>query len=185
MNLIQNIVKNKVKGRKVLFLFILSSLVYAVMIFMTIPKLIQFSNGMDILDMMPFGYSYPYVTQLFTELGAEGRNYYLNYQIPIDMIYPLLFGLSYFYIMTYFLQKINLWKSPFIYISILPIIGTLFDYFENIGTILMLQNYPNLNPTVVQLNSFFTITKSISITVFFIALIIILVVLGIKKVSKK
>ena len=185
MNLIQKILKNKVKGRKVLILFILSSMVYAVMIFVTIPKLIYFGNGMDVLDMMPFGYSYPYVTQLFTELGVDGRNYYLNYQIPIDMVYPYLFGLSYFYIMTYVLLKINLWKSTFIYLSILPVIGALFDYFENIGTILMLRNYPNLNPSVVQLNSFFTISKSILSTLFFISLMVILVIFSIKKVSKK
>lgn len=174
-----------IKSKRVLTYFIISSAVYSLMLFATIPKLIHFSNGMKILDMMPFGYSYQYVTQLFTDLGADGRNFYLRYQIPLDMIYPSLFGLSNYYIMAYFLQKIDQWKSPFLFLSFLPFIGALFDYFENIGTIAMLNNFPNLNPLSVQINSFFTITKSMITTLFFITLIVVLILFGIKKVSKK
>ena len=173
-----------IKGKKVLTYFIISSTVYALMLFVTIPKLIHFSNGMKILDMMPFGYSYQYVTQLFTDLGVDGRNFYLSYQIPIDMIYPFLLGLSNYYIIVYFLQKIDQWKTPFLYLSLLPFFGALFDYFENIGTIVMLNNFPNLNPVAVQINSFFTISKSFFISISFIALIVILVIFSIKKVSK-
>jgi len=185
MNSFKNIHTTNVKGRKVLLFFILSSIVYVIMIFVTIPKLIHFSNGIKILDMMPFGYSYPYVTQLFIELGEEGRNFYLHYQIPIDMVYPFLFGLSYYYVMAYFLQKIHQWKTSFSYLSFLPIIAALFDYFENIGTFLMLRNYPNLTKPAVQINSFFTISKSVITSLFFISLIVVLVIFGIKKVSKK
>lgn len=183
-SLINTISKN-ITAKKVLILFIISSFVYAIMIFVTVPKLFQFSNGIKILDIMPFGYSYAYVSQLFTELGKEGRNFYLYKQIPIDMVYPFLFGITYFYMMVYFLQKINQWKSPYLYLSLLPFIGALFDYFENTGIILMLYNYPKLTAEVVQLNNFFTITKSLITTLFFIFLIIVLIIFGIKKVSKK
>ncbi len=185
MRSLTNTLSKNITGKKVLIFFTISSFVYAIMIFITIPKLLQFSNGIKILDIMPFGYSYAYVTQLFTELRKEGKNFYLYRQIPIDMVYPFLFGLSYFYIMVYFLQKIDRWKSPYIYLSLLPFIGALFDYFENIGIILMLKNYPNLTPSVVQLNSFFTISKSIFTTLFFISLIVVLIIFSIKKVSKK
>ncbi len=184
MNSFKNSISNNVKGGRVLLFFILSSIVYAVMIFVTIPKLFHYSNGMKILDIMPFGYSYQYVTQLFTDLGINGRSFYLNYQIPLDMVYPFLFGLSYFYIMAYFLQKIDQWKSPFLYLSFLPFIGALFDYFENIGTIVMLHNYPNSSHVAVQINSFFTISKSIFISIYFITLIMVLIIFSIKKVSK-
>ena len=67
-----------------------------------------FSNGMKLLDMMPTGYNSEYVYALFETLGVEGRFTYLYNQIPIDMIYPFLFGISYCLLIAYFLRKLNL-----------------------------------------------------------------------------
>jgi hypothetical protein len=82
-------------GKKVLSLFILTNVVYVYMLKVTIPKTMEFSNGMKLLDMMPTGYNQSYVHELFRVLGENGRKMYLTNQIPVDMIYPLLFGLTY------------------------------------------------------------------------------------------
>jgi len=50
---------------------------------------------MKLLDMLPTGYNQDYVSELFRTLGENGREIYLTNQIPVDMIYPLLFGLTY------------------------------------------------------------------------------------------
>ena len=65
------------------------------MLIITIPKTMAFSNGMKLLDMMPSGYDSEYITSLFEALGEDGRHAYLYSQLPVDMIYPLLFGISY------------------------------------------------------------------------------------------
>jgi hypothetical protein len=172
-------------GKKILGLFILTNVVYVYMLKVTIPKTMEFSNGMKLLDMMPTGYNQSYVNELFRVLGENGRKIYLTNQIPVDMIYPLLFGLTYSLLLAYFLNKVNKLKSPFIYLCLLPIIAGVSDYLENIWFITMLKSYPNLTETIVNTSNTFSIIKSTSTSIFFIVFILILILLGIKFVKKK
>ena len=103
--LIKFIDKNS-SGKKVLWLFILTNLVYTLMLTVTIPKTMDFANGMKLLDMMPMGYDLNYVSELFASLGENGRSTYLTNQIPVDMIYPLLFGLTYCLLLDYLLLQL-------------------------------------------------------------------------------
>ncbi|WP_417875374.1 hypothetical protein [Winogradskyella sediminis] len=182
--LIKFIEKN-ISGKKVLGLFILTNLVYTFMLTVTIPKTMEFSNGMKLLDMMPTGYDLKYVNELFISLGENGRLTYLTNQIPVDMIYPLLFGLSYCLLLGYFLKKLNKLNSPYIYLCVIPIIAGIADYLENIGIITMLKSYPDLTEISVETISIFSVIKNISTSIFFIALIIILITLGIKILNRK
>jgi hypothetical protein len=182
--LIKFIEKN-ISGKKVLGLFILTNLVYTFMLTVTIPKTMEFSNGMKLLDMMPTGYDLNYVNELFTSLGENGRLTYLTNQIPVDMIYPLLFGLSYCLLMGYFLKKLNKLNSPYSYLCIIPIIAGITDYLENIGIITMLKIYPELKESAVYTTNIFSVIKSISTSIVFIAFIVILITLGIKVLNRK
>jgi len=182
MNFLKNILSKNIQGQKVAVLFIVTNLVYILMVLVTIPKIMNFSNGIKVLDMLPFGYDFEYVNNLFLELGSNGRNFYLYKQIPIDMIYPFLFGITYCLVLAFFLKKINKFDSPLIYLSLLPLIAAFFDYMENFGTINLLNNYPNISELEVKMNSSFTIIKSLTTTAFFIALLIILVFFAIKKI---
>ncbi len=155
------------------------------MLTVTIPKTMGFSNGMKLLDMMPTGYDLNYVTELFNSLGEIGRKTYLTNQIPVDMIYPLLFGLSYCLLLAYFLKKLNKLNTPYIYLCLLPIIAGIADYLENFGIIAMLKSYPQLTEITVKTTSSFSLIKSISTSAFFIILIIVLLIVGIRVVSGK
>ena len=139
-----------------------------------------FSNGMKLLDMMPTGYNSEYVYALFETLGVEGRSIYLYNQIPIDMIYPFLFGISYSLLIAYFLRKLNQLNTPFFYLCFLPIIAGIADYLENFGIIHMLNNYPDLSQIAIDSTNIFSIMKSTTTIIYFIALIITLVMFGIK-----
>jgi len=185
MNLIDKILEKNTSGKKVLSLFILTNVVYLFMLIVTIPKTMGFSNGMKLLDMIPTGYNQDYVNKLFKTLGENGREIYLTNQIPVDMIYPLLFGLTYSLLLAYFLKKLNKLKSSFKYLCLLPIIAGIADYMENIGIITMLNNYPDLTETIVNTTNIFSVIKSTSTSIFFIALIIILMIFGIKFAKKK
>ncbi len=174
-----------ISGKKVLGLFILTNVVYAFMLIVTIPKTMGLSNGMKLLDMMPTGYDLNYVKELFNSLGEIGRETYLTNQIPVDMIYPLLFGTTYCLLLAYFLKKLNKFKTPFTYLCLTPVIAGIADYFENFGIIAMLKSYPDLTEILVKTTSTFSLIKSISTTVFFIVLIIVLVILGLKTINGK
>ncbi|HIB47107.1 MAG TPA: hypothetical protein EYN07_08500 [Flavobacteriaceae bacterium] len=185
MNRFARILEKNLSGKKVLGLFILTNLVYLFMLLVTIPKTMGFANGMKLLDMLPMGYSHDYANKLFNTLGEDGREIYLTNQIPVDMIYPLLFGLTYSLLLAYFLKKLNKLKSPLTYLSLLPIIAGIADYLENIGIITMLKSYPDLAETTVIVTNTFSVIKSTTTSIFFIVLAVILVVLGIRSVKKK
>ena len=155
------------------------------MLAITIPKTMHYSNGMALLDMMPAGYDLSYVSQLFSSLGENGRNTYLNNQIPVDMVYPLLFGISYCLLLAYFLKKLNKLKTPFTYLCLLPVLAGIADYLENFGIINLLNNYPDLSDTAVQATSTFSLIKSISTSAFFVVLIVILIGLGVTIINRK
>jgi hypothetical protein len=185
MNQIAKTLEKNISGKKVLSLFILTNVVYLFMLLVTIPKTMEFSNGMKLLDMLPTGYNLEYVNELFKVLGENGREIYLTNQIPVDMIYPALFGLTYCLLLAYFLNKLNKLKLPYTYLCLLPIIAGIADYLENLGIITMLRNYPDVTGITAKTTNYFSIVKSISTTIFFIVLIVILIILGLKAINKK
>ena len=185
MERIRKIIDENLTGKRVLLLFVLTNLVYAVMLLITIPKTMTFSNGMKLLDMMPMGYDAEYINSLFEALGENGRHVYLYNQIPVDMIYPFLFGISYCLLIGYFLKKLNKLSSVFFYLCFLPLIAGIADYLENFGIITLLINYPNLSQTLMDATNIFSVVKSMTTTVFFVALIITLLMFGIKTMKER
>jgi len=185
MKRLTQFIEKNISGKKVLGLFILTNLVYTFMLTVTIPKTMEFSNGMKLLDMMPTGYDLDYVSKLFISLGENGRLTYLTNQIPVDMIYPLLFGLSYSLILGYFLKKLNKLNSPYSFFSLLAIVAGIADYLENFGIVTMLKNYPEIKETTVYATNIFSVTKSFSTSIFFLILIILLIVLAVNVLRSK
>ena len=181
----KEIIYRNINGKKVLLLFVLTNLVYAFMLIITIPKVMSFSDGKKLLDMLPFGYNAEYVNSLFDTLGEKGRDAYLFNQIPVDMVYPFLFGISSCLVLAYFLNKINKLNGPLIYLCLLPVFGGAFDYIENIGIITMLANYPDVSNLSVSITNIFSIFKSTFITIYFVVLIITFVVVVIRFFSRK
>lgn len=185
MKRISELIHKHLAGKKVLFLFILTNIIYAIMLIVTIPKTMAFSNGMKLLDMMPTGYDSEYVHTLFETLGANGRAVYLYHQIPVDMVYPFLFGISYCLLIAYFLKKLNKLNSAFFYVCFLPIIAGIADYLENFGIINMLNKYPHLSQISIDATNVFSIVKSMATTIYFVALMITLLLFGIKAVTTR
>lgn len=185
MKRIRKIIATNLTGKKVLLLFLLTNIVYAVMLTVTIPKTMTFSNGLKLLDMMPLGYDLEYINMLFETLGENGRQVYLTNQLPVDMIYPFLFGISYCLLIGYFLNKLNKLDSFFFYLCILPLIAGIADYLENFGIFTMLYNFPDFSPFTAKVTNVFSVIKSMTTTVFFIALIVTLLMLGISKIKER
>src|SRR6056297_2595582 len=185
MNGLIRFIEGHISGKRVLALFILTNVVYVFMLTVTIPKTMEYSNGMNLLDMMPMGYDFNYVNALFNSLGDIGRATYLTNQIPVDMIYPLLFGLTYCFLLAYFLKKLNKLRTPFSYLCLLPVIAGISDYLENIGIITMLKSYPDFSVVTVRTTNIFSVLKSISTSAFFITMIFVLIVLGIRAIKSK
>jgi len=172
-------------GKTVLILFVITNLVYAYMLGISIPATMAYADGLKLLDMMPMGYSADYIQHLFTTLGDEGRAIYLWKQIPADMLYPILFAISNCLIMAYFLKKIKQFDSLLFFLCTLPIIAGIADYLENISIISMLNSFPDLSSFTMKASHLFTVVKSAATTVYFTALLITIGMFGLQVLLRK
>jgi hypothetical protein len=184
MNGVMKFIGRKHSGKMILGLFILTNLVYSYMLLVTIPQTMEYSGGLKLLDMLPAGYDWRYVNELFRALGDKGRHTYLMRQLPVDMFYPLLFALSYSLVLAYLLNKLGKLNAPIIHLCWLPVIAGGADYLENFGIIKLLSDFPELSTTSVTVTSLFSILKSSSTSVFFIVLIITLIILGVRGLKR-
>lgn len=180
----EKLIRENLNGKKIIMLFILTSVIYAIMLLVTIPRVMHFSGGMKLLDMIPFGYSVQYVNTLLKSLGEMGRNAYLYNQLPLDMIYPFMFGLTYCMVLAWFLEKIGKFKGLFVYLCLLPLVAGFFDYLENIGIITMLNSYPDNSDLLSQTTNLFSILKSSLTTIYYLALILVVILFGINRLSR-
>ena len=180
-----DLIKRNIQGKKVFWLFVVTQIVYFTMIFVTIPKLSSAGNNLKIFDVRPAGYTFSEAFHLLNLLGENGRDAYLFQQIPLDLVYPGLFIISNCLIMAYFLNKLNVLNNTYISLTLIPVASGLFDYLENYCIISMLNSYPDLSENTVQVASFFTISKSVLTTIYFIVLIIILLRVGYRKMYLK
>ena len=182
MNRFVKFIDNHASGKKVLILFLLTNIIYVFMLTLTIPAIMAYSGDMKLLDMMPLGYDSEYIKTLFNTLGANGRNIYLSWQIPADMIYPFLFAISYCLVLGYFLKILSRLNSLYFLFCLLPLIAGVADYMENIGIIAMLISYPSLSETTMTLTSIFTVIKSMATSIYFVVLIITTIAFTVKTV---
>jgi len=116
---IKELIYRNIEGKKVLFLLILTNLVYGFMLLITIPKVMTYSGGMKIFDMMPMGSEPEYGSLLLEKLGIAGRNAYLYNQIPVDLIYPFLFGITYCLLLAYLFNQLHHLTTETFYLCIL------------------------------------------------------------------
>jgi len=179
----REIIKRNINGRKVLLLFILTNIIYAIMMTVTIPKVMTDTSGLKLLDMMPGGYTAEYVNTLFNNLSERGRNAYLFMQLPVDMIYPFLFAISSCLVLAYLLNKLKKLEGRLFYFCFIPFFAGAFDYCENIGIITMLNKYPNNPDLLSEVTSVFTVLKSSCTVIYFMILITLLIVVAVRKFS--
>jgi len=174
-----------VNGRVVLGFFIVTQIVYLIMVLVTLPHLRDLSGGMDAFDMLPGGYGFGDATTFLTAIGAEGRSYYLSRQIPLDMVYPGLFAISYALVWKWFLAKATGLPDMLGAVMFLPLFAGLADYAENAGIVAMLIKFPDLSEMLVATASTFTIIKAVSTTLFFVALVGLILVVAFQKIRSK
>jgi hypothetical protein len=171
-------------GKIVSSLFVLTMVVYLLMIGYSIPAVTAFAPELPIFDMSPTGYTFAYANELLSTLGVEGRHLYLTTQLPLDFIYPGLFSISYSLLLVWLFRKTFKADSKIYYVALVPFLGGIFDYMENIFIVKMINSFPNLQESTVEIANIFTIIKSGLATTFFVLLLVGFVLLLKQKIQK-
>ncbi len=164
-----------VSGKCVLWLLLISNTLCAVMLGYSMPKVMAHSDLLPLFDLRSTGYTYQEAVFLLNRLGVEGRDLYLKYQLVLDAFYPISFGLCYFALSRWLMEKGQLINRFWWTIALLPFLVCLTDYAENIAILCMLIDYPDLSETLVSASSLFTQLKSFFIFINIVGVIILAV----------
>jgi len=118
----------------------------------------QLSDNIVLLDLRLW-YSANDVIELFSKLDVNGREAYTSFVLFIDMIYPLVYGITLIFFLAFLLKKRFTNSSYFLYLIYLPF-GIMFsDYLENTSTLILLNKFPAVNNNLVMLGSMATFLK--------------------------
>ena len=153
-------------------------MVYAIMIFGTLAHL-EAVSGYRPFDMRPLGYTYSDADQLLAGLGPDGRAYYLTRQIPLDLFYPALLGLTFVSTLRWLEQRLP--HRRWVRIGIATAIAAAAcDYAENLGVVAMILTWPDLSSYLVGSASIATTAKS-ALTTLAAALVLVLGVIALRR----
>lgn len=141
---------------------LLATSVYFAMVSVTLAHL-QAVAGQMPFDMRPFGYGPMDAATLLHALGADGREYYLSRQIPLDALYPALLALTLSSTVCFFAQHMP--NRRLVHLGVALAVGSaLFDYAENVGIVAMVYGWPDVSGPLVHAVSAATIAKSVITT---------------------
>jgi hypothetical protein len=121
---------------------------------------------------LSFYYSADDLYRMAEAYGEMGRVEYIRVRFTFDLIWPLVY--------TFFLTTAISWVfarafsegSKWQLANLVPVLGMLFDYLENIATSLVMWRYPTHTPVVDWLATIFTSVKWILIGTSIILLVI-------------
>jgi hypothetical protein len=131
-----------------------------------------------------FFYTAQDLYRMAEEYGEEGRAAYILARFTFDVIWPVVY--------TVFLLTAVSWlggrlfsDSKWAYLNLVPLLGALFDFLENIGASIVFARFPEQTFLLDTLTPVFTLLKWVFICGSFILLIIEAVAVLWETISKR
>lgn len=150
--------------RGISILLVLYAAVFGTILF-TLGQLSDVTGGYGILD-FDRGYSFERVQEVLGSYGAEGMG--LNARIQfLDLFNPALYSMI-AATLTYLL-----WKGygPS-WLALLPLLGGLGDYMENVTLFLMARTHPDISEGLVSLSSTLSLVKNVLLPIAFLPFLV-------------
>ena len=157
----------KVEPVHIIITAVLTVLLLGIMDIYTLPTIAKEASGIPAFDLQTFGYSKETAMQFLTKLSAEGKALFLNFQLPLDYLFAVVYTFLFLALFTR-LHEIG-YKLCF-----LPLILFGLDIMENTLSVVFLKSasVPDILFTV---GSAVTLTKNIFTLVCTLTVIVFLV----------
>lgn len=91
--------------------------------------------------------------------GPTGRQAYIQARFTFDVIWPVIYGIFLVTAIGWLSARAFRPGSPWRRLNLVPVLGVLFDYLENLSTSLIMARYPAQTPVVDTLAGPFTLVK--------------------------
>lgn len=170
----------------ILSLFFLSHSVLLVMVFFTLPKINE-KFGTQAFDLKTFGYSLKEAKVMLENLDQFTIDLYLFPQLfLLDILYPLLLALFLSALIIRLSKLIDIGQGNiFSNLYILPFIGMIMDYFENVMISIMITNIEDISSGIIRMASIFTLIKGMITIICWLVIVSLFTLWIIKKFSNK
>jgi hypothetical protein len=141
------------------------------------------ANGNQLIDTI-LNYSPQEAYRLIGSYGANGRAYYVAQSLSLDFIIPVSFMLLIVLLVNQIYSR-TIFKKHISKLMLIPFIGLVCDYAENICVISMIARYPGKPHFLTSLSNIFTLSKGLFCTLGITEVFIGLVILVYTNLSKK
>jgi hypothetical protein len=108
---------------------------------------------------MSFYYSADDLYHMAEVYGKQGREAYVRTRFTFDLIFPLVYTMFLGTAISWVYGKAFMPDSRWQRANLIPVLGALFDYLENLSTSLVMLRYPNQTGVVDVLAPVFTLAK--------------------------
>ena len=163
---------SKVSGSIVLITLI----IFMVFIILVLPKESKRSDeyfGDSPVPDSSFIYTEEDLYNMADNFGTEGRAYYIRSRFTFDIVWPLAYGFFLWASIAYFGRAFK--HSIIRYTVLLPILGVILDYMENLGASYVMFMYPARTPFLPYVVPIFTLSKWLIIVASFVVLVLLVV----------
>lgn len=178
MKKILTIIQYKTSGLAILLLLTATLLVMFLMngtqLPFSNPTIKAHAGGLTILDLRA-SFSPDDAYELFTALGAEGRQAYLILHLVPDTLFPIGYALVFAFISTWFLVRLLPLDHGLQWLSMIPLISGLADVIENLILVICNLVYPSRIDWLVRFANLLTKVKFGLLPIGLVFLIIIVV----------
>jgi hypothetical protein len=123
-----------------------------------IAELKSITGGVGVLDMELF-YTPDQAYAFLSAMGEAGRSFELTRIVPLDLLVPFFYALFLSTLISWILKKWLPVESGWHRLNVIPVIGALFDYLENLGIIAMLLAWPMEMYSIAQITMAATLLK--------------------------
>lgn len=152
MTAIAKLIDSLTTPRAILILIALYGAVFGTILF-KLGQLTEISGGYGILD-FDLGYDMARVHEVLGSYGTEGMKLYGQIQL-LDLFNPALYSL----IATVLTRLLWRGRGP-VGLCLLPLLGGIGDYAENVTLFLMARSYPEISIELVSASSTLSIAKN-------------------------
>jgi hypothetical protein len=134
---------------------------------------------------LSFYYTRDELYEMAEAYGEEGRAAYIRARFTFDVAWPIVYTFFLSTTISWIILKTSSPDERIWRLNLLPVLGALFDYLENVSTSLVMYRYPSLTPTVDSLASWFTLLKWLAIVGSFLILFLGLVIVTKNSIGKR
>ncbi|MBN2046063.1 MAG: hypothetical protein JW757_13655 [Anaerolineales bacterium] len=113
--------------------------------------------------------------QIAEAYGEAGRQAYVRARFTFDLIFPLVYGGFLISTISWFLNRFTTTENRLRLLNLVPLVGVLFDFLENIAASVVIGAYPLRLELAALLASAFTLMKWLFVNGSFIVLLVVFI----------